>query len=171
MVGMSSVYASPSVFITVNGPINRGASLFAPRFVTDASLMPSVDNSTRSPTWNTFVFLRPRLSAASFCRSAASCRASRTKRVTAWRCRTNSDTDSSSMARVTGFGAKFAARGAAARVAPGLINVSAVQRANEGPESPGVEVVRAWERVTAFTAIGEPAPFPAPPSVGAEGIA
>ncbi|KAE9076181.1 hypothetical protein PF010_g16561 [Phytophthora fragariae] len=51
------------------------------------------------------MFLRPRLSAFSFCLSTASCSASRTKRAIYCRCMTNSETAALSTGRARVFGA------------------------------------------------------------------
>ncbi|KAE9267657.1 hypothetical protein PF008_g31305 [Phytophthora fragariae] len=51
------------------------------------------------------MFLRPRLSAFSFCLPTASCSASRTKRAIDFRCKTNSQTAALSTGRAGVFGA------------------------------------------------------------------
>ncbi|KAE9023992.1 hypothetical protein PR001_g12788 [Phytophthora rubi] len=54
------------------------------------------------------MFFRPLRSALAFCRSTATWSASRTNRVTAWRCSRNSDTAAESMGVGVAAGAKLA---------------------------------------------------------------
>ncbi|KAE9265901.1 hypothetical protein PF001_g30697 [Phytophthora fragariae] len=96
------------------------------------------------------MFLRPRLSAFSFCLSTASCSASRTKRAIDCRCMTNSETAAFSTGRAGVFAAYFAASGTSAL--PGLINVRAVHVAMGDAAMSGVaRAFSVLERVTAFS--------------------
>ena len=96
--------------MTLNGPINRGANLSAPKLVIEVDCIPAVDSRTRSPGRKQSVFFRPLRSAFSFCLSAAACSASRTYRVTAWRCNRKFVTAAESIREPTSLGAKLEAR-------------------------------------------------------------
>ncbi|KAE8892958.1 hypothetical protein PF005_g5486 [Phytophthora fragariae] len=61
------------------------------------------------------MFFRPRRSALAFCRSTATWSASHTNRVTAWRCRRNSDTAAESIGVGVAAGAKSATADVAAK--------------------------------------------------------
>jgi len=81
--GMSSRYALPCRSSTVNGPMNLGASLLAPKSDTACLGKFCVANKTNEPFLNSFMLPLPTLSAFSFCRSTEAAIASCTNRITA----------------------------------------------------------------------------------------